>query len=93
MRPSRLYGSDKPDMRLPAMTDVRRRVHRRAAETLNWIHELPVLAIRIPNFGDVSRKERDTSCDRSASVTGASFSTTNRLQKTFPDAMLKDSPS
>ncbi len=55
----RLYGSDKPDMRLPAMTDVRDAFGQDNLATLSVSPKLPVLAIRIPNVGELSRKERD----------------------------------
>jgi aspartyl-tRNA synthetase len=55
----RLYGIDKPDMRLPAMADVRSAVSAQTATTLKTTAGLPVIAVRIPNVGDLSRKERD----------------------------------
>jgi aspartyl-tRNA synthetase len=60
----RLYGSDKPDMRLPAMTDVRGAF---TAEELEGFaskfrirKELPVQLIRIPRVGEISGTERRT---------------------------------
>ena len=55
----RLYGIDKPDMRLPAMTDVRSALSAQTAATLKTTAALPVIAVRIPNVGELSRKERD----------------------------------
>jgi aspartyl-tRNA synthetase len=55
----RLYGIDKPDMRLPAMTDVRSALSPETARTLKTSNALPVIAVRIPNVGELSRKERD----------------------------------
>jgi aspartyl-tRNA synthetase len=55
----RLYGIDKPDMRLPAMADVRSAVSAQTAATLKTTAALPVIAVRIPNVGELSRKERD----------------------------------
>jgi aspartyl-tRNA synthetase len=55
----RLYGIDKPDMRLPAMTDVRSALSTQTAATLKTTAALPVIAVRIPNVGELSRKERD----------------------------------
>ncbi len=56
----RKYGIDKPDMRLPAMADVREAF---APENLRdartSIRSLPVVAIVIPKVGELSRKERD----------------------------------
>jgi aspartyl-tRNA synthetase len=55
----RLYGIDKPDMRLPALTDVRALVTPGTAATLKITAALPVVAVRIPNVGELTRKERD----------------------------------
>jgi len=55
----RLYGIDKPDMRLPAMTDVRSALSAQTAATLKTTAALPVIAVRTPNVGELSRKERD----------------------------------
>ena len=55
----RLYGIDKPDMRLPAMTDVRSALSAQTAATLKTTSALPVIAVRIPKVGELSRKERD----------------------------------
>ena len=42
----RLYGSDKPDMRLPAMSDVRRAFTEETLTTLAVNPRLPVVAPR-----------------------------------------------
>jgi aspartyl-tRNA synthetase len=55
----RLYGSDKPDMRLPAMTDVREAFTAADLQVLGLKLGKPVLAIRIPNVGELSRRERE----------------------------------
>jgi aspartyl-tRNA synthetase len=55
----RSYGIDKPDMRLPAMTDVRTALSAQTAATLKTTAQLPVIAVKIPNVGELSRKERD----------------------------------
>jgi aspartyl-tRNA synthetase len=55
----RQFGIDKPDLRLPPFTDVR------DCFTPDNLHELainanlPVIAIRTPKAGELSRKERD----------------------------------
>jgi aspartyl-tRNA synthetase len=60
----RLYGSDKPDMRLPAMADVREVFS--PAELEEFVSkfrirkELPIQLIRIPRAGDISGTERRT---------------------------------
>src|SRR5256885_13776002 len=53
----RQYGSDKPDMRLPAMTDVRDCFAPDNLQTLNVAGDLPMMAVRIPSVGELSRKE------------------------------------
>jgi aspartyl-tRNA synthetase len=55
----RLYGIDKPDMRLPAMTEVCSALNPQTAATLKTTSALPVIAVRIPDIGELSRKERD----------------------------------
>jgi aspartyl-tRNA synthetase len=55
----RQYGSDKPDMRLPAMIDVRDAFTAEDLASLGVSLSLPVMAIRIPKVGELSRKERD----------------------------------
>jgi len=54
----RLYGSDKPDMRLPAMTDVRDAFTPDQRSALKIGDGSPLLAIRIPNVGSISGTER-----------------------------------
>ncbi len=54
----KLYGSDKPDMRLPAMVDVRNAFTPEQRQTLGIKEGEPVLAIRIPNVGAISGTER-----------------------------------
>jgi aspartyl-tRNA synthetase len=51
------YGIDKPDLRLPAMVDVRDSFTAEDYEALKIDSRLPVLAIRIPNGGKLSDKE------------------------------------
>ena len=60
----RLYGNDKPDMRLPAMVDVRQAFTPQELEELTtklrMRKELPIQLIRIPKAGDISGTERRT---------------------------------
>ena len=60
----RLYGNDKPDMRLPAMVDVRPAFTPQELEEfttkLRMRKELPIQLIRIPKVGDISGTERRT---------------------------------
>jgi aspartyl-tRNA synthetase len=55
----RLYGIDKPDLRLPAFTDVRDCFTAENLQELAINANLPVVAIRTPKVGELSRKERD----------------------------------
>jgi len=60
----RLYGSDKPDLRLPAMTDVREALAPAELEDFaakfRVRKDLPIQLIRIPKAGDISGTERRT---------------------------------
>jgi aspartyl-tRNA synthetase len=60
----RLYGIDKPDLRLPPMTDVREVFSSEELEAFasrfKIRKELPIQLIRIPKAGDVSGTERRT---------------------------------
>ena len=83
----RLYGSDKPDMRLPAMMDVRAAFSAENLATLGVSANLPVMAIRIPKVGELSRKERDDIkllfTDRGSAKLFEDF---KRLEKNFSDS-------
>ena len=86
----RLYGSDKPDMRLPALTDVRETFTPENLQTLGVSPTLPVVAIRIPKVGELSRKERDDLKPLFVSKGGAKlFEDFKRLEKNFPEVVTK----
>jgi aspartyl-tRNA synthetase len=86
----RLYGSDKPDLRLPAMVEVRDVFPADALETLKLDAKLPVVAIRTPKVGELSRKERDDIKVLFGERPGAKvFEDIKRLEKTWPDAIAK----
>ncbi len=86
----RLYGSDKPDMRLPAMTDVREVFTAENLSTLAVNPTLPVVAIRIPKVGELSRKDRDEIKPLFTTKGGAKlFEDFKRLEKNFPEAAAK----
>ena len=86
----RQYGSDKPDMRLPAMSDVRQAFASGDLKTLNVDPRLPVVAIRIPKVGELSRKERDDIKPLFGERKNAKlFEDAKRLEKSFPEAMAK----
>ncbi len=83
----RLYGSDKPDIRLPAMTDVREAFATENLAALGVSPNLPVMAIRIPKVGELSRKERDDIEPLFVSKGGAKlFEDFKRFEKSFPEA-------
>jgi len=83
----RLYGIDKPDLRLPAMTDVRECFSAENLEELGVNASLPVVAIRTPKVGELSRKERDDIKPMFHSKGGAKiFEDFKRIGNKFPQA-------
>jgi aspartyl-tRNA synthetase len=86
----RQFGSDKPDMRLPAMTDVRKAFSADNLQTLGVSPNFPVVAVRIPKVGELSRKERDDIKPLFSTKGDAKlFEDFKRLEKNFPDAAVK----
>jgi aspartyl-tRNA synthetase len=86
----RQYGSDKPDLRLPGLTDVRTAFTDEALATLQIDAALPVVALRIPNVGELSRKEREENRPLFDQKKGAKFiDDFKRLAKSFPEAVGK----
>ncbi len=86
----RLYGIDKPDLRLPCMADVSHAFAPENFETLHVDPELPVVAIVIPKVGELSRKERDEIKTMFGDRKDAKvFEDIKRLEKSFPDAVAK----
>jgi aspartyl-tRNA synthetase len=86
----RLYGIDKPDLRLPAMVDVHEAFAAENLETLHVDSELPIVAIVIPKVGELSRKERDEIKTMFGDRKDAKvFEDIKRLEKSFPDAVAK----
>ncbi len=83
----RLYGIDKPDLRLPAMTDVRECFSAENLQELGVNASLPVVAIRTPKVGELSRKERDDIKPMFPSKGGAKiFEDFKRIGNKFPQA-------
>ncbi len=86
----RKYGIDKPDMRLPAMIDVREAFTAEQLATLNVDPELPMVAVVIPKVGELSRKERDDIkplfADRKVAKL---FEDIKRLEKSYPETVAK----
>ncbi len=86
----RQYGTDKPDLRLPGLTDVRPAFTDEALATLQIDPALPVVAVRIPNVGELSRKEREDNHPLFDQKKGAKFiDDFKRLAKSFPEAAAK----
>jgi len=79
----RAYGTDKPDCRIPPMHPVEDLLAELAAK------DLPLVAIRIPNTGAPSRKERDEikafGFERGLRV----FDDAKRLDRDFPEPMAR----
>jgi aspartyl-tRNA synthetase len=83
----RLYGIDKPDLRLPAFTDVRECFTTANLQELAINANLPVVAIRTPKVGELSRKERDDIKPMFHSKGGAKiFEDFKRIANKFPEA-------
>ena len=86
----RLYGIDKPDLRLPAMSNVKSAFAPENLQTLGIDPDLPVVAVRIPKIGELSRKERDDLKPMLNAKSGAKlFEDFKRLEKSFPEAAAK----
>ncbi len=86
----RQYGTDKPDLRLPGLTDVRAAFTGEALATLQIDASLPIVALRIPCVGELSRKEREDNHPLFDLKKGAKFiDDFKRLAKGFPEAATK----
>jgi aspartyl-tRNA synthetase len=86
----RRFGTDKPDLRLPGLTDVRPAFTDEALATLQIDPALPVVALRIPSVGELSRKEREDNHPLFDLKKGAKFiDDFKRLAKSFPEAAIK----
>jgi aspartyl-tRNA synthetase len=83
----RLYGIDKPDLRLPAFTDVRECFTPENLQELAINPNLPVIAVHTPKVGELSRKERDDIKPMFHSKGGAKiFEDFKRIANKFPEA-------
>ncbi len=86
----RQYGIDKPDLRLPAFTDVRDCFAATELEALAINKDLPVIALRTPGVGELSRKERDDIKPLFVSKGAARvFEDFKRIENKFPEAAAK----
>jgi len=83
----RSYGIDKPDLRLPAFTDVRECFAPENLQQLGVNANLPMVAIRVPKVGELSRAERDAIKPLFVAKGGAKlFEDFKRIEKNFPAA-------
>jgi aspartyl-tRNA synthetase len=80
------YGSDKPDLRLPAMVDVRQHFGPADLEQLKLAPELPILAIRTPAVGALTRRERDELRPLAEGLPVKLYEDFARIVKGFPEA-------
>src|SRR5258705_1031682 len=86
----RLYGIDKPDLRLPEFTDVRECFAPENLQDLAINANLPVIAIPTPRVGQLSRKERDDIKPMFVSKGAARvFEDFKRIETKFPEAAAK----
>ena len=86
----RQFGTDKPDLRLPGLIDVRPAFSDENLAALQIDPALPVVAFRISNVGELSRKEREDSHPMFDLKKGAKFiDDFKRLAKGFPEAAVK----
>jgi len=86
----RRFGSDKPDLRLPGLTDVRPAFTDADLAALQIDPALPVVALRIPKVGELSRKEREENHPIFDLKKGAKFiDDFKRLAKSFPESAVK----
>ncbi|HLH39676.1 MAG TPA: aspartate--tRNA ligase [Bryobacteraceae bacterium] len=79
----RSYGIDKPDMRIPPFSCVEDLLPELAS------HGLPLVAIRIPKVGAISRAERDALKDFGRERGLRVFDDPKRLDRDYPEAMAK----
>ena len=86
----RQYGIDKPDLRMPAFTDVRDCFAPEELQGLAIKKDLPVIALRTPGVGELSRKERDDIKPLFISKGGARvFEDFKRIENKHPEAAAK----
>jgi aspartyl-tRNA synthetase len=79
----RSYGNDKPELRLPPFYCVEDLIPELTA------HGLPLVAIRIPKVGAVTRSERDALKEVGKERGLRVFDDPKRLDKDYPEAMQK----
>ena len=86
----RNYGIDKPDLRLPGLADVKPAFTPENRAALAIDPNLPIVALRVPKVGELSRKERDENKPLFDTRKGAKYiDDLKRLEKGFPEAAAK----
>jgi aspartyl-tRNA synthetase len=86
----RRFGIDKPDLRMPGLTDVRSAFRDEDLASLAIDPSLPVVVLAIPRVGELSRKERDDHKPLFDNTRGAKYiDDWKRLEKGFPEAVRK----
>jgi len=87
----RLYGSDKPDLRLPPMADVREAFTDDQLAQLGLAPSFPVMAIRIPNIGELTRQEHQDirTLFGLSTINHVLINDMKRLRKSFADAVAR----
>ncbi len=81
----RRFGVDKPDMRLPGLTEMRDAFSDADVAALQLDSDLPIVALCIPRVGQLSRKEREDNHPLFDAKKGAKFiDDLKRLEKGFP---------
>jgi aspartyl-tRNA synthetase len=81
----RRFGTDKPDLRLPELMDARSAFSQSDMQTLAIDPALPIVAFRIANVGELSRKEREENRPLFDLRKGAKLiDDLKRLEKSFP---------
>ena len=78
------YGSDKPEMRLPAMHPVREHFSEADLTKMGVNPQLPLVAFRVPGCGNLSRKERDELRPFATERGAKAFDDPKSLAKNFP---------
>lgn len=81
----RRFGVDKPDMRLPGLTEMRDAFSDADVAALQLDSDLPIVALCIPRVSQLSRKEREDNHPLFDAKKGAKFiDDLKRLEKGFP---------
>ena len=78
------YGSDKPDLRLPPLHDVKSFFREEDLQQLGADPSLPFVAIRVPGCGSLSRKEREPFREFAVERKAKCFDEMRALEKNFP---------